>query len=260
MPFAPVLHRVAARLGGVPVATRTDPVRWAYRLREAADTVEVDWLITHHDPQLERDALPPDDVDPAHVALEERPPVTAALSLTETLRRLSGSRPVAASVTGPIALERAVRHGVGQADPDRLLDCADLVAALVRAYVGAGSTRLLVWEPGDAADDRPDLADAHGPLQRVLDAARVTGVRCDPHTLVASPMSASQHGRACLVGPERFTEGARGDEPPRWWSEAVRGEDAAEPLVLSAGPVPEDADVTALRAVGRRPRDRAHHW
>src|SRR5271157_2560660 len=213
MQLALVLQEVAARVNSTPPEERIrQPARWAYALRDAVALARPDWIVTHHDLQLEALAAAEQvdtvedapDADLAASALG-----AAALELTETLRGLYPSGIIAASLTGPATM--AARLAARLAEPDidletAALDCGDALAALAAAHAERGASRVIVWEPDAGGLEPGALAQAHEPLLR----------------------------RLTLLGLDAV---------------ASAGADA---VLISDGPVPGDCDLTALRRLGER--------
>ncbi|GAA1380301.1 hypothetical protein GCM10009613_04430 [Pseudonocardia kongjuensis] len=250
MLFVPVLDQVAARIGGVPVGARTDPARWAYRVRDAAALARPDWVVTHHDPQAEADAVRAAGGDPLDRPLPGSAAVAPLLELTRVLAGLFPRTAVAASLTGPVALARALAGG-GTPDPELVTDCADALAGLASAQVEAGATRLLVWESDEPG---PAPADALAPLLR---RAAILGtpvlLRGGPVPATAGVLRARPDGSgdALLVDPAVFAPDGTAAGFERAWS-SWTGASAPE-LVLTDGPVPYDCDLATVRAAGERP-------
>lgn len=249
MLFVPVLDQVAARIAGVPVGARTDPVRWAYHLRDAIALARPDWVVTHHDPEAEADAVRAAGGDPLGRPLAGTAAVGPLLELTRALAGLFPRTAVAASLTGPVALARALDGG--DPDPDLVTDCGDALAGLAAVLVEAGATRLLVWE-----SDAPG-AGFTGALAPLLRRAATLGT---PVLLRGGPVPATTgvlrarpdgSGDALLVDPGVFTPGAAAAGFDRAWS-SWRAAAAAQ-LVLTDGPVPHDCDLATVRAAGERP-------
>ena len=140
-------------------------MRWAYALRDAVALLHPDVVVSHLDETLEADAVASADL----LDLANAPPVTAAVELVATLAGIfRGAPPVAATLTGPAAL--AAR--IGDASEDGLLDAADALAALARAYADAGANVLVVFEP-----PRSGLL---GPIERAAAHRRVELVVIEP--------------------------------------------------------------------------------
>lgn len=259
-----------------PVGARADPARWAYRLRDAVALVRPDWIVTHHDPSLEADALlepagggslPADLADLVDVELAAKAPVSAHVELTGVLAGLFPAGVVAASITGPAGLCAALTGdgaaGSAGLDPEVLADCGDVLAELASAYVAAGASRILVWEPAGSAAPAEQLADAHAPIARRLAMLGVPGVLCGGAGVRGAGYSAHALGEggdgALLVRPDVFEP----TDPPGsferlWdgWADRLPSPagEALPPLVVSAGPLPRGCDMALLRAAGERPR------
>src|SRR5271166_3595797 len=141
MQLAPVLQEVAARVGATPPEERLrQPARWAYALRDAVALARPDWIVTHHDLELEALAAA-EQVDTVEDAPDADLAATAlggaALELTDTLRGLYPSGVIAASVTGPATMAARLASRLGEADIDLetvALDCGDALAALAAAH------------------------------------------------------------------------------------------------------------------------------
>jgi hypothetical protein len=257
--LAPVLQEVAARVNPTPPEERLrQPARWAYALRDAVALARPDWIVTHHDLQLEALAVAEQvdtvedapDADLAASALG-----AAALELTETLRGLYPSGIIAASLTGPATM--AARLAARLAEPDvdlgtTALDCGDAVAGLAAAYAERGASRVIVWEPDAGGLEPGALAQAHEPLLRRLtllglDAVAVgaEGLRECEYTALAC---ASGGRGAALLEADAFGDSASLDAALAG-AEASAGADA---VIVSDGPVPGDCDLTALRRLGER--------
>lgn len=276
MLFAPVLNDVAARMAPEPVSVHQDPERGAYQLKEAISLVRPDWVLTHHDPGLEANAVrgliadgavSEDLLELVDTKLARTGPVSRMVALVKILAGLYPHGTVAASVTGPVGLCSALTgpHAEGQSlDADVLADCGDVLAELVSAYVDAGAHRVLVWEPAIAEPDEPDVADAHVPIVRRLQTLGVPGVLCGGAGANVSGYSAhalAQGGQgAVLIRPECFRPASEAVSFTQLWREwAVRAaplahSEAEPPLVLSDGPLPADCDMSLVRQAGERPR------
>lgn len=263
MLFAPVLQEVAARMAGVAAGSRADPVRQAYRLRDAVALVQPDWVVTHYDPRVEADTVlaAGADIDLIDIALAAGSPVGDYVELTRILAALYPGGTVAASVTGPVGMVQAL--GRSTDDAADLLDCGDVLAELVSQYVGAGASRIVVWEPdGAAAVD--GVYEAHIPLVRKMRTLGVRSVLCggagmtdpgyDAHALPGRGVGAA------LLDPECFRDGgdvASFDRLWQQWSQCHHippGPDGQAPVLLSDGPLPAECDMGMLRAAGRRGR------
>lgn len=259
MMFAPVLQDVADRMAGVAPGSRDDPMRRAYRLRDAVSLVRPDWVVTHHDLRAEADAVraaaEPDLLD---ITLAACPPVRDYVTSTRVLAALYPGGVVAASITGPVAMARALAAGTDRADVDPL-DCGDLLAELLSAYVEAGASRIVVWEAGAPART---VREAHSPLVRKLRTLGVPGVLCGgAETTDIGYAVHALPGRgvgAALIDPECFREA---HEPTAFdtlwerWSvcpEITRVPAAGVPVLISDGPVPADCAMPILRAAGQR--------
>jgi hypothetical protein len=175
---APILQEVAGRLAERPVADlRTDPVGWAYALRDAIAIAKPDLVVSHLDPELEAAALPRGEGDPVDALLDVEdlaslPPVAAAVELVRTLAGLPGyGERVAATVTAPADVAARLGGDLGAEDIEELADVvADLLAGLVEAYAAAGAATIVIvaWsDPG---------RDANGPLLRAAAHSRVETV------------------------------------------------------------------------------------
>lgn len=256
MLFAPVLQEVAARMAGAPSDAGTDPVQRAYRLRDAVELVRPDWVVTHHDPGAEAGAVRAagDGVELVDVVLARRAPVTELVELVEVLVALYPDTVIAASITGPAGMAAALEDGPDGASVD-LLDCGDVLAELVSAYVGAGARRVLVWEPEVPADAAAEVTSAHTSIVRRLDLLGVPGVLCGGPGIDSGGYWAHAlrgTGRqAILVPTEGFARGSAGCFAELWRSWNVP--DAQHPgVVLTDGPVPPDCDMGLLSAAGAR--------
>jgi hypothetical protein len=242
MTFAPVLQAVAARMTATPVSLmREDARRWAYALREAVTLVRPDWVLTHHDPALEADALSGLASGDAlfDVALAELAPAASAVELTATLAALYPTATIAASITGPGALAGALASGpLGEGVlADLEVDCGDVLAALAAAHVEHGARRILVWETdGDGAA----LTAAHAAITRRLALCGVDAVLCG-----APRLDAVGYAAHALRDGGR---GARLIDPHAFASADTRSGD----VVITDGPIPADCDMALLRAAGER--------
>ncbi|ASR38089.1 hypothetical protein BAY61_27230 [Prauserella marina] len=248
MLFAPVLSEVAARMAGAGPEPGSGAVPMAYRLRDAVELVRPDWVVTHHDQGAEaRAARTAGDVELVDVALAALDPVAGLVELVEVLAALYPDTVVAASVTGPAGMAAAMESGGDSAD---LLDCGDVLAELVSAYVGAGASRVLVWEPEVGDDIADEVISAHTSIVRRLDMLGVPGVLCGGAAIDSAGYRAhalNGGGReATLVPPNAFSRGAAGS-----FAELLPGS-AAHGLVLTDGPVSADCDLGLLSAVSVR--------
>jgi hypothetical protein len=269
MVFAPVLQDVAARISGTePRTLRDEPQRWAYALREAVSLVAPDWVVTHHDLELEVEAVLANAetlADVADVPLDERKPTRSALELTETLAGLYPGGVVAASITGPASMAtRLARSPIatpaGEADLLDVIDaCGDALAELAAAHVDRGARRVVVWESACGAFAGSDVEWAHAPIVRRLETLGVPAVLCagsgvpvDGHAVHASP---SSNSGAALVPPDAFPGEASVDldsfEALWGTATAIAGADG---VVLTDGPIPGECAMTVLARLGRRSR------
>lgn len=263
MTFAPVLQEVAARISGTePPTMRTEPSRWAYALREAVSLVAPDWIVTHHDLQLEADAVrsaAPDLDDALDAPLEQAAAASAALELTETLTSLYPQAVVAASVSGPAAIAARLLEGAAAADPsldplDALDLCGDALAGLAAAQIERGAARVVVWEPSLGPFEAADVEAAHRPLLRRLETLGAAAVlRSSPELsgdgYAAHAMPSS--GRAATLIPlDAFPiEDGDGRDLIATIESAPVGD-----VVLTDGPIPRDCSMSALAGLGRRSR------
>lgn len=245
MRFAPVLTDLAGRLaGGLPA----DPVARAYALRDAAAIVEPDVLVSHLDPGMEARALGAvldggaDVVD----ALLDAPGLATLpepAALVECVRTLAGadrSRPVAATLGGPGTLAAGVAPDAE--DPEEAAEiCGDLLAAYAGALLDAGATLVVVVERADPP--RPVLPGAHAPLVRALALHRAEAV-----LWADGDEDAGYPGRArSWDGTEPAPPIAVVDPDPAAWGAFAGLADVD--LMLTAGPIPADADLERLRGL-----------
>jgi len=259
MQLALVLQEVAARVNSTPPEERIrQPARWAYALRDAVALARPDWIVTHHDLQLEALAAA-EQVDTVEDAPDADLAATAlgaaALELTETLRGLYPTATIAASVTGPATTAARLAAQLEETDIDletAALDCGDVVAALAAAHVERGASRVIVWEPDAGGLEPGALAQAHEPLLRRLKLLGVDAVAVGTENLMDRPYAAlawATGGRgAGLLAADAFGDSASLDAALGGWEESA-GTDA---VLISDGPVPGDCDLTALRRLGER--------
>ena len=256
MILAPVLQEVALTMNPGAGGMRDDPAAFAYTLRDAVQLVRPDWIVTHHDPALEADTVAgtgaePDDV--VDVDLTAAGPAAQALELTSTLAGVFSGETVAASITGPATMAVAVATAAGGEHGLRGLaeDCGDVLAALAAAHAERGASRIIVWEPETAGLEPDELAAAHEPIVRRLALAGAQALLCASPLIPAgyAAVAWSNHGEgaACLAA-EAFSS------PQELRAELARaGEIAgADGILVSDGPVPAGADMTALRELGER--------
>lgn len=263
MSFAPVLQEVAARVSGTePAALREQPTQWAYALREAVSLVAPDWIVSHHDLDLEADAVTAagsgDLVDALDAPLEDAAPASAALELTATLATLYPGAVVAASVSGPAAMAgRLLGRDGAEEEPDPLdaLDlCGDALAGLAAAHVERGASRVIVWEPSCGPFVAADVAAAHRPIVRRLATLGAAAVLCsgpdldgDGYAAHAAPSS----GRSATLIPADAFPDDEGDA--RGLIAEIESAPAGE-VVLTDGPIPRGCSMSALAQLGRRAR------
>jgi hypothetical protein len=242
-----ILQEVAAhRAGRAAAELRTDPVGWAYVLRDAIALAQPDLVVSHLDPEIEAEALAMlaaagdgDWVDRLMNApsLAGAAPAAAAVELVRTLAALPELRGrVAATVTGPASVAARLRPALepyGYAPPGDAEELADLVAdvlgGLVAAYAGAGAAAVVLLDDdgGRALLDPAARDRAAGPLRRAAEHARVVLHRPGDNGVVlirASAWAAEEHVFTVAIG----------------------GADAGE-LLLSDGAVPGDVDPARLR-------------
>ncbi len=253
MILAPVLQDVAAGLTGAdPALRRDDPVRWAYALRDALALVRPDWVVTHHDLDLEAgDVLAQaGDVDAVFDADPSAgPALGAGLELTQTLAALYPGGIVAASVTGPATLAGRLAPSLQGTDGDdglsELMDaCGDLLSEVAALHAARGAARIVVWEPEPAGT--PELiARAHKPLVRRL-ALLQTPAALAGAAIGEGYVASEGAGLALVPAAETGDLGS--------WRSAAG---AAGPggVVLSDGPLPADCDPVVLRRLGERDLD-----
>jgi len=259
MQFAPVLQEVAARVNATPPEERLRrPGRWAYALRDAVALARPDWIVTHHDLQLEALAAA-EEVDSVENAPDADLAASAlggaALELTETLRGLYPSGIIAASVTGPVTMAARLAARLAESDIDleaAALDCGDAVAALVAAHAERGASRVIVWEPDAGRLEPGALAQAHEPLLRRLALLGVDAVAVGAESLRDcdyAALACATGGRgAALLGADAFDDSASVDAALAGVQESA----GADAILISDGPVPGDCDLTALRRLGER--------
>jgi hypothetical protein len=269
---APILGDLAGRLSGRPPATaRSEPMAWAYALRDAAALARPDVLVSHWDPALEADALAEavgegegDWVDRLLAApdLACTPPASAAVELVATLAGLFRSGPeVAATVTGPASVAAVLAPvlldgDAAAGDPAELADmCADKLAGLIEAFVGAGATLVFVVEHEIDFLEPQDAVLAHAPLVRSLAHQRVDGVLVGAEGAGYPSTAARWDGagpapEVALLDPDLWSL-----DPPRfaerWPVLAAR----AGALLLSDGPLPAAMPLENLQAAHA-----AHAW
>ena len=253
MIFAPVLTEVAAGLSGSAATLDGDAVKWAYALRDAVELVRPDWIVTHHDPELEARALSNagiavGDVYDAELA-ELRTPA-AVLTAAATLAAIYPGREVAASTTGPATLAARIAASAGLgAGSDEALDlldgCADAIAAYAAALADAGATRIVVWETQPGAFAAADLAAAQQPLVRRLGTIALPAVLCHRGDVPATGYAAVAAPGAGLVDPRAFDGVASFDE-------VLARTDATADLFITDGAIAATCDPAVLRSAGQR--------
>jgi hypothetical protein len=212
-------------------------MRWAYAVREAVSMVKPTWVVSHFDLEFEARAITeiasePDGVWDVEVTADG--PFAPGIVLVRTLARIDASWTVAASVTGPLRMARALSHAwnAGAADLAELSEaCGDVSAALMAAYAEAGASQIVVWE-GDCGDDPA----AHRALTRRAALAGVT------LTLVGSPRLEG-YGRTVGAGVVSVPAGAAADSGA--WGAALL-DAAPDSVVITDGPVPGNAPPEAL--------------
>lgn len=255
MLFAPVLQEVAAGMAGVQAEDPGTPVQRAYRLRDAVELVRPDWVVTHHDPDLEARAVGTagGGSELVDVDLPGRAPVAGQVELVEVLAGLYPATVIAASITGPAGLAAAL---AANADGDAvdLLDCGDVLAELVGAYVRAGARRVIVWEPEVSADLAGEVADAHTSIVRRLAMLDVPAVLCGGSAIDSGGYwaHALRDGgrRAALVPADTFARGSAHDFTELWRSWTAP--EVAVDVALTDGPVLADCDMGLLSAAADR--------
>ncbi|KID28470.1 hypothetical protein HQ32_04222 [Prauserella sp. Am3] len=253
MLFAPVLQDVAARMAGAD-SRSADPVQQAYRLRDAVELVRPDWVISHHDPDAEAAAARSagSEVELVDVTLAGRSPVSGLVEVVEILAKLFPDATVAASLTGPAALAARLATDDGDAD---LLDCGDVLAELLSAYVGAGARRVVVWEADVPGETATEVTRAHTAIVRRLEMLGVPGVLCGG-SAVDSPgymaHALTTRGRGALLVPgSAFARGSGECFAQLWRHWTEQGAESAG-LVLTDGPVPTDCEMGLLSSAGAR--------
>jgi hypothetical protein len=253
--LAPVLQDVALRMSPGGADPRTDPAAFAYVLRDAVQLARPDWIVTHHDLALEADAVAAEGVaadDVVDVDLGATALGAGALDLTATLRGVFPGATIAASITGPATMARALlRTADGTDAADLAADCGDVLAALAATHAERGADHVIVWEPETAGLGPVDLAPAHEPILRRLALAGADGVLCHPTALGLgyAAMAGRHHGTgAVLLSPEAFAS------PDALTTELAHAAGLAGEagIALSDGPVPGDCDLAALRQLGER--------
>jgi hypothetical protein len=274
--LAPVLHEVAGRLSGRPAQdARTQPMHWAYALRDAVALAHPDVLLSHWDPDLEADALRAgaaagdgDWVDRLLNAprLADCSPTKEIVELVKTLGGLFRTGPaVAATVTGPATVAAALAGellGQDAREDDRLelADmAADALAGLIGAYAEAGATKIAVVEHADGFLDPGDVCAAQSPLVRALGHHRVPGIIVSPEgvDLQAAGYEAAaarwdgggEPPTVALVPRELWAS------PPEEFAGRWRGLIAAaagrDSVLLSDGPLPADMPLENLQTVAK---------
>lgn len=278
MRLAPVLHDLAGRLSGRPAQdARTQPMHWAYALRDAVGLAHPDLLVSHWDPALEADALRAgaaegegDWVDRLLNAarLADVPPTKQAVELVKTLTGLFRTGPpVAAALTGPVTVAAALAPdlldaGAGEDDRIELADlCADALAGLIGAYGEAGAGMVVVVEHEPAFLEAGDACAAQSPLVRALGHYRVTGI--------IVPAAGADLDRAGYPGAAMRWDGqgpppAVGLVAPDVWALApeefagrwralVAEAAGSDALLLSDGPLPGDMPLENLQTAAKAP-------
>jgi hypothetical protein len=235
---APVLHELAGTLTGQdPSDWSGDAMRWAYAVREAVSMVKPTWVVSHFDLEFESRAIAelasePDEVWDVEVTADG--PFAPGIVLVRTLANIDATWTVAASVTGPVRMARALaeRWNVEAEGLDELQEaCGDVTAALVAAYAEAGAREVLVWET--------ECGDAPAPHRAVTRRAALVGVRL---ALVAS---AQLEGYTRTVGAGIVSVVAATAADPAAWRTALL-EAGSDSLVITDGPVPADTPPEAL--------------
>ncbi len=242
------LQDVAAhRAGRTAAELRTDPVSWAYVLRDAIALAEPDLVVSHLDPGIEAETLAAlvaagegDWVDRLMDApsLAGAAPASAAVELVRTLAALPGLEGrVLATVMAPAAVAARLgpalaRHGyAGPGDAEELADLvADVLGGLVAAYAEAGAAAMLLLDDdgGCALLDAGARDRAAGPVRRAAEHARMPLHQPGDDDVVvvrASAWTAEEHV---------FTG-------------AIGGAAAAGGLLLSDGALPGDVPAARLR-------------
>jgi hypothetical protein len=274
MRLAPILHDLAARLSGRPAQdARTQPMNWAYALRDAVGLAHPDVLVSHWDGALEADALRAgatqgggDWVDRLLNAprLADAAPTKETVELVKTLVGLFRTGPaIAASVTGPATVASALADELLGDDPsedDRveLADlCADALAGLIDVYGEAGAAKIVVIEHAAGFLDAGDVCAAQSPLVRALGHHRVPGVVVAAEGLdlsaagyeaAAARWDGSGPPPAVAILPPELWALPQEEFAERWRG-LVKAAEGSEPLVLSDGPLPADMPLENLQLV-----------
>jgi hypothetical protein len=261
--LAPVLHELAGHISGRPLSdARTDPMQWAYALRDVVGLARPDVLVSHWDPELEADALAAaladgdsdgDWVDRllAAAPLADTTPAAQAVELVGTLAGLfPGGPPVAASVTGPASVAAILAPDLigAAADVDDRVEladlCADALAALIGAHGAAGASLVVVVEREAGFLEPSDLAEAQAPLVRALAHQRIDGILAG--AAGADLPSAGYSARAIAFDGDGPVPDVALVSPDVWelppdrfserWSQIVGAADG-DALLLSDGPL-----------------------
>jgi hypothetical protein len=243
--YAPILQEIAGRIAGEdPSQLRTDPVGWAYALRDAVDLARPDLVVSHLDDRLEADAVlgatEPDEDWAGRLlsapALAGVAPTTAVAELVRTLSAIYLARPpVAATLTAPSTMAARLAPELlpsGSSEEDRIElaeICGDLLAGLAVAYAEAGAAVLIVIESDPSfLESEADRDGALLPVERVAGHQRVELV--------------------VVGGADGVAPGVWGLPPEQFAVEWPRAA-AAVPgdLLLSAGAIPGDIPLENLR-------------
>lgn len=254
--FAPVLFGVAAQVEAIaPETMARDGTRLRKNVGELRRMLGTDVLFCCVPSSAEVAIARRAADDAAAIDCSGQPRIAAALDAVRQWQADASEPVIAAALSGPASLVRALRDGGSDADDEALFDQAGrALAALARSFCEAG-VHLLQWCES-AAPDESQLDAWKGALGTAGNVARFhrvppllvmdTGAApAWPPQAVACPTPA-QH-----VGPMARPHGRAWPAGPAQWRQLPR-DSASERLVTTVTEVSSDIDIAALLADVRR--------
>lgn len=258
--FAPMLFGVAACIEAIePEAMALDATRLRKNVGELRRMLGTDVLFCCVPGMTEVAVARAASDDAVPIDCSSQPRFAAALDAVRQWQADASEPIIAAALSGPATIVRALREGGSDAGDDLLFEQAGrALAALTRAFCEAG-VHLLQWRETVAPDEaqiefwKGALGTA-GNVARFHRAAPVLVVDAQqvapwPPQAIACPTFEQQ-----ALAPARPHGRAWHADPTRW--PMLPGEGASERVVLTLGEVPAATDIAALLADVRRVQGR----
>lgn len=149
----PVVFSIGSRLENVtPVEFAQNPTKIVNALRQIRSSLKVDGVCCYFDRSLEKGALDGDGVQPLRSSADQvlqRGRVPIVMEVLKRARIVLKDTALIVRVTGPVTIASQLTHCKGKSewsDRESIEFCAEVCAALSKAYVEAGADVVLLEE------------------------------------------------------------------------------------------------------------------